>query len=89
MVCSEFAVLRKIYSGSVYSGKQKNTYEHIYRFYSPNTLYTPPVQKHSGSEKISRKHIYTEDKNFLVPLELQLRETYLQKCCKRHLETKI
>ena len=37
------------------------------------TLY-PPVQKHSGPEKISRKHIYTEDKNFLAPLNPQFRE---------------
>ena len=74
MVCSDFAVLRKLYSGTVYSGKQRNIYEHIYRIYSPNSLYTPPVQKHSGPEKISRKHIYTEDKNFLAPLNPQFRE---------------
>ena len=44
MVCSDFAVLRKLYSGTVYSGKQRNIYEHIYRIYSPNSLYTPPPQ---------------------------------------------
>ena len=38
MVCSDFAVLKKLYSGTVCSGKQRNIYEHIYRFYSPNTL---------------------------------------------------
>ena len=59
--------LGKLSSGTVYSGKQRNIYEHIYRFYSPNTLYTPPVQKHSGPEKISRKHIYTEDKKLSGP----------------------
>ena len=42
----------------------------------------PPVQKHSGPEKISRKHIYTEDKNFLVLLELQL-EPYEKRIYKR------
>ena len=41
-------------------------------FIPPIHFIPPPVQKHSGPEKISRKHIYTEDKNFLVPLELQL-----------------
>ena len=86
MVCSDFAVnlqcLGKQFSGTVYSGKQRNIYEHIYRFYSPNTLYTPPVQKHSGPEKISRKHIYTEDKNFLVPLEFLL-EPYEKRTYKR------
>ena len=39
------------------------------------------IQESSGPEKISRKHIYTENKNFLVPLELQIRETYLQTYC--------
>ena len=86
MVCSDFAVnlqcLGKQFSGTVYSEKQRNIYEHIYRFYSPNTLYTSPVQKHPGPEKISRKHIYTEDKNFLVPLELQL-EPYEKRTYKR------
>ena len=67
--------LGKLYSGTIYSEKQGNIYEHIYRLYSPNSLQTPPpVQKHSGPEKISRKHIYTEDKNILVPLNLQFRE---------------
>ena len=51
----------------------------IFTGFIPPIHFIPPVQKHSGPEKISRKHIYTEDKNFLVPLELQLRETYLQK----------
>ena len=44
MVCSDFAVLRKLYSGSVYSGKQRNSYEHIYRLYSPIN-YKPPSTK--------------------------------------------
>ena len=47
MVCSDFAVtlqcLGKIYSGTVYSGKQRNIY--IYRLYSPSSLYTPPQYK--------------------------------------------
>ena len=33
--------LGKLYSGTVYSGKQRNIYEHIYRLYSPNLLQTP------------------------------------------------
>ena len=56
--------LGKLYSGTVYSRKQRNIYEHIYRLYSLHSLQTPLVQKHSGPEKISRKHIYTEDKIF-------------------------
>ena len=36
MVCSDFAGIRKQYSGTIYSGKQRNIYEHIYR-----TLLTP------------------------------------------------
>ena len=40
MVCSELAVtlqsLGKLDSGTIYSGKQRNIYEHIYR-----TLLTP------------------------------------------------
>ena len=40
MVCSDFAVtlqcLGKQFSGTIYSGKQRNIYEHIYR-----TLLTP------------------------------------------------
>ena len=63
MVCSDFAVLRKLYSGSVYSGKQRNIYEHIYRLYSPNLLHNPPVQKHSGPTGAPAVgNIYTGDK---------------------------
>ena len=41
---------------------------YYYYYYYYNTLYThPPVQKHSGPEKISRKHIYTEDKKLSGP----------------------
>ena len=64
MVCSDFAVLRKLYSGTIYSGKQRNIYEHIYRTLFSQLTSNPPVQKYSGPEKISRKHIYTEDKIF-------------------------
>ena len=43
--CSDFAVtlqcLGKLYSGTVYSGKQRNIYEHIYKFIPPFTE-TPP-----------------------------------------------
>ena len=45
MVCSDFAVtlqcLGKLYSGTVYSGKQRNIYEHIYKFIPPSTEKTP------------------------------------------------
>ena len=44
----------------MYSGKQRNIYEHIYRIYSPNLLYTPPVQKLSGPTETSDKgNIFT------------------------------
>ena len=69
--------LGKLYLGTVYSGKQRNIYEHIYKTLFPQFTSNPPVQKHFGPEKISRK--YTEDKNFLAPLNPQVRETYLQR----------
>ena len=80
MVCSDFAVLRKNYTQELYTQENKEVFINIFTgFIPPNTLYTPPVQKHSAPEKISRKHIYTENKKiFLVSLELQIRETYLQ-----------
>ena len=49
MVCSDFVVslqcLGKLYSGTIYSGKQRNIYEHIYKLYSPRLTSNPPVQK--------------------------------------------
>ena len=48
MVCSELAVtlqcLGKLYLGTVYSGKQRNIYEHIYKFIHPSTE-NPPALK--------------------------------------------
>ena len=48
MVCSELAVtlqcLGKLYLGTVFSGKQRNIYKHIYRIYSP-THCKPPSYK--------------------------------------------
>ena len=43
MVCSDFAVqcLGKLYSGTVYSGKQRKIYEHIYKFIPPSTEKPP------------------------------------------------
>ena len=38
--------LGKLYSGSVYSGKQRNIYEHIYKFISPFTE-NPPYIEHT------------------------------------------
>ena len=87
MVCSELAVtlqcLGKLYSRTVYSGKQRNIYEHIYNFI-PQFTSNPPVQKHFDPEKHSRKNLYTGpekisrkytgDKNFLAPLNPQFRE---------------
>ena len=50
MVCSDFAVtlqcLGKLYSGTVYSGKQRNIYEHIYKFIPPFTV-NPPYIEHT------------------------------------------
>ena len=50
MVCSDFAVtlqyLGKLYSGTVSSGKQRNIYEHIYKFIPPFTE-TPPYIEHT------------------------------------------
>ena len=40
--------LRKLYSGTIYPGKQRNIYKHIYRFYFPNFLQNPPVQWNNG-----------------------------------------
>ena len=49
MVCSDFAskfavtlqCLGKLYSETVYSGKQRNIYEHIYKFILPSTEKPP------------------------------------------------
>ena len=42
MLCSDFAVtlqcLGKLYSGTVYSGRQRNIHEHIYKFIPPFTV---------------------------------------------------
>ena len=83
MVCRELAVtlqcLGKLYSRTMYSGTQRNIYEHIYKFIPPS-IENPPVQKHWSPERNSRKYLYTisrkytEDKNFLAPLNPQFRE---------------
>ena len=71
--------LEKNYTQELYTQENKEVFMNIFTgFIPPIHFMPPPVQKYYGPEKISRKHIYTEDKNFLVPLELQLRETYLQ-----------
>ena len=48
MVCSELAVtlqcLGKLYSRTMYSGTQRNIYEHIYKFIHPSTE-NPPALK--------------------------------------------
>ena len=74
MVCSEFAVLRKNYTQELYTQENKEIFMNIFTGFIPQFTSYPPVQKHSGPEKISRKHIYTKDKNFLAPLNLQFRE---------------
>ena len=51
MVCSDFAskfavtlqCLGKLYSETVYSGKQRNIYEHIYKFILPSTKKKTPM----------------------------------------------
>ena len=65
MVCSEFAVLRKtILRNWILRKTKKYLLTYLQVLFPQYTLY-PPVQKHSGPEKISRKHIYTEDKKKL------------------------
>ena len=50
MVCSDFAVtlqcLGKLYSGTVYSGRQRNIHGHIYKFIPPFTV-NPPYIEHT------------------------------------------
>ena len=82
----QFAVtlqcLGKLYSGTVYSGKQRNIYEHIYRTLFPQFTSNPPVQKHSGSETFSKgKHIYkdTHQRSYL-----KLWKTLLKTCTMKH-----
>ena len=63
------------YTQELYTQENKEVFINIFTgFIPPIHFMPPPVQKHSGPEKISRKHIYTEDKNFLAPLNLQFRE---------------
>ena len=68
--------LRKLYSGTVYSGKQRNIYEHIYKFIPPFTVNPPyiehtvaegklsgmKIEESSGPETFSKKgkHIYKD-----------------------------
>ena len=70
------------YTQELFTQENKEIFMNIFTGFIPQLTSNHPVQKHSGPEKISRKHIYTENKNFLVPLELQLRETYLQNAAK-------
>ena len=55
VVCSDFAVtlqcLGKLYSGTVYSGKQRNIYEHITGFIPP-IYFKPPQYKNILALKI-------------------------------------
>ena len=59
MVCSDFAVIRKLY---IQENKEK--------FMNIFTGFIPPIYS-----------IPPQYKNFLVPLKLQIRETYLQTYC--------
>ena len=54
MVCSDFAVTLQCL-GKLYSGKQRNIYEHIYRIYSPNLLYTPQYKNILALRKIFKE----------------------------------
>ena len=62
---SQFAVicgaieLRTCYSGIAYSGKQRNIYEHIYKFYSPNYFKPPPHYKNILALRNSQRNICT------------------------------
>ena len=62
MVCSELAVtlqcLGKLYLGTVYSGKQRNVYEHIYKTLFPNLLQTPQYKNILALRK-TQGNIYT------------------------------
>ena len=66
MVCSDFAskfavtlqCLGKLYSETVYSGKQRNIYEHIYKFI-PHLLKTPQY-KNIGALRETQGNIYTQ-----------------------------
>ena len=62
------------YTQELYTQENKEIFVNIFTGFIPPIHFIPPVQKHSGPEKISRKHIYTEDKNFLAPLNPQFRE---------------
>ena len=65
MVCSEFAVLEKNYTQELYTQENKEIFVNLFTGFIPSIYFkTPLVQEHSGPEKISRKHIYTEDKIF-------------------------
>ena len=74
MVCSDFAVLRKTILRNCIFRKTKEYLRTYLQTLFPQLTLNPPVQKHSGPEKIPRKHIYIKDKNFLAPLNLQFRE---------------
>ena len=66
--------LGKIYSGIIYSEKQRNIYEHIYRLYSPNSLQTPQYKNILAPLNLQfREHMYNS--NILLPLDPQLRNT--------------
>ena len=74
MVCSELAVtlqcLEKQYLGTVYSGKQRNIYEHIYRFIHPSTENPPALKTQSGITKTQiRGAISNSGKHYLKPAE--------------------
>ena len=77
MVCSDFAVLREtILRNCIFRKTKEYLRTYLQTLFPQLTLNPPPVQKHSGPEKISRKYIYIsiKDKNFLAPLNLQFRE---------------
>ena len=58
--------LGKLYSGTVYSGKQRNIYEHIYKFIPPfivnppHTLSGMKIQESSGPETFSKRETYLQ-----------------------------
>ena len=78
MVCSDFAVTLQClgnYTQELYTQENKEIFMNIFTGFIPPIHSIPPQYKNIlALRKISRKHIYTKDKNFLAPLNPQCRE---------------
>ena len=77
MVCSEFAVLRKNYTQELYTQENKEIFINIFTGFIPPIHFIPPQYKNILALRKFQGNISTlKTKNFLVPLELQLREQH-------------